>query len=132
MSHDLTTLPRVIKIIDPWKFVINIGLEDGVKNGDRFLIFGPGENLVDPLTRRDLGMLELVRGKARVAHVQDRISTLMSDEYEITPGTKRVVRRKGSSMFAVSNQPTVEEIEEGEERTKTALDVSFGDYARPI
>ncbi|MEH7850189.1 hypothetical protein [Rhizobium laguerreae] len=130
MSDEYKNFPRVIKVIDDYNIVINRGSEHKVALNSRFLVFGAGEQLSDPDTGEDLGVLELVRGKARVTHVQAKISTLTSDEFAITPGKKRTIKRQGA-MWTITNQPQIEEVVEGEERHQAELGAKTGDYARP-
>lgn len=59
------------------------------------------------------------------------MSTLDSDEYSVTPGKKRVIKRQGG-VWSFSGQAGTEEVTEGEERHKTELEATVGDYARPI
>ncbi len=132
MSNEYRDLAKVVKVIDDYHVVINRGADDGIEYDARFLIFGTGERLKDPDSGDDLGILELVRGKAKVVHVQQKISTLSSDEFSMIPGKKRVIKRQGGGIFALTNQPAVEEIVEGEERYRTEIDANVGDYARPI
>lgn len=75
MSH--TVAGRIVKILDETKFVANVGLKDGVTAGDRFVIFEPGEEIVDPETRESLGQLELVKVHVEAAHVQERMTLLI-------------------------------------------------------
>lgn len=132
MTDEYKNIPKVIKIIDEYSLVINRGSEHDIRTNSRFLIFGAGERLVDPDTGEDLGTLEIVRGKARVIHVQAKMSTLKSDEFEITPGKKRTIKRQGGAFLMLSNQPQVEEVTEGEERHEVSIRATTGDYARPI
>lgn len=131
MNEEYKSLPKVIKVVDDYQIVINRGSESGITLGSRFLIFGGGEELRDPDTGENLGMLEFVRGKAKVVHVQAKMSTLDSDEYSVTPGKKRVIKRQGG-VWSFSGQAGTEEVTEGEERHKTELEATVGDYARPI
>jgi len=41
---------RVIKVLTEEKIVINKGRNDGVKVGQKFLIYGIGEELFDPVS----------------------------------------------------------------------------------
>src|SRR3546814_12312901 len=99
MTEEYDNIPKVIKIIDDYSLVINRGSEHDIRVHSKFLIFGAGEQLVDPDTGEALGMLELVRGKARVIHVQANMSTLTSDDFDVTPGTKRTIKRQGAAML---------------------------------
>lgn len=75
---------KVAKIESKTSIIINRGAKDGVKEGDKFLIYVIGEEILDPETNESLGVMERVRGKARVTHVQERIAVLescMTEEY---------------------------------------------------
>ena len=129
MEDQYTGTPRVVELIDDLKFVINRGSRDGIKVGANFLVFGLGEQIVDPDSGEELGILELVRGRARAVHVQDRISTLRSSETKTTPGKVRKVLRQSRVAFGF---PTEEEIEEGRETTMVSLNAQVGDFARLV
>jgi hypothetical protein len=114
--------------------VINKGRVDGVKIGDNFLVFGLGPNIVDPDTKEDLGAIEIIRGKAKVSHVQDRIATLTSVEQATTSPSKRIVRRDpatGSIGLLIGRGSTIEEITEPSGLVHLPLDnPKIGDFAR--
>lgn len=127
---DYSKLPQVAHLLDEYTFVINQGEEAGVKLGDNYLIFRLGDNVSDPATGDDLGTLEVVVGRAQVAYVQEKISTLKSSMKEVVPGkTRRIIHRGGlgSAVF-----PTKEEVEEGREVHNIAINAQVGDYARPV
>lgn len=71
---------KVIKVLDPTRVVINLGEEDGVEAGQRFVIYEEGDEVIDPDTGQSLGRLEMSRGTARVEHSQPGMSTLVSDQ----------------------------------------------------
>lgn len=66
MNEEYKSLPKVIKVVDDYQIVINRGSESGITLGSRFLIFGGGEELRDPDTGENLGMLEIVREKLKL------------------------------------------------------------------
>ena len=59
---------------DPYELAINRGSRDGIKPGQKYLVFGFGPELRDPDTGENLGRIELVRGRGEVVHVQDHIA----------------------------------------------------------
>jgi hypothetical protein len=73
---------KVVKILNRYEVVINLGAEDGVKESDEFVVFAQGEEVMDPDTGESLGILEIVRGEALVKHVQPKITTLRSKQGE--------------------------------------------------
>src|SRR5262245_55255371 len=130
MDDKYKSMAKVVSKIDDYKFVINRGVEHGVKLGANYLVFGLGDHLRDPDTGEDLGVLEIVRGRAKVTHVQEKLATLESTEVVITPGTTRKVKRSSRSMFAMLDVPTEEEIEEGAQRHIAEIEVHPGDIAK--
>ncbi|MGQ0643883.1 MAG: CsgG/HfaB family protein, partial [Elusimicrobiota bacterium] len=48
--------------------IINTGAQDGVKNGDRFVVYRPGEEMIDPDTGESLGSEEAQIGKLQVVN----------------------------------------------------------------
>lgn len=59
---------------------MNKGEKDGVGLGESFLIYGIGSEVQDPVTGKNLGAVELVRGHGKVIHLQESISVLRSSE----------------------------------------------------
>ena len=126
-------MAKIAKILDDLRFVINQGSDHDIRRGGRFVVFFLGDKIVDPDSGEDLGVLEMVRGRARVVHVQERISTLESIEEETTPGKVRKIRREPQrGLLALTSGPSVEEIEEGSETRPIGLNAKIGDFVRPI
>lgn len=73
-------LGKVVKILNPFEVVINLGANDGIGAEDQFVVYAEGEELTDPDTGDSLGTLEIVRGQAFAKHVQERLTTLRSRE----------------------------------------------------
>ena len=118
---------KVVKIIDAYQFAINRGSTDGVVTGQRFLIYALGPELRDPDTGESLGCLELVRGKAKVVHVQDRMSTLDSDNF--FPQKKRIVKTSGGVAALMGRS---EEIISDDPDKKPFDVLNEGDLVKPI
>ena len=79
---------RIVKIIDRYKVVINKGKVDGIHEYMRFLIYEEGEKIIDPKTNKDLGVLEIAKAKVIPHHIQDSMTTLESDDYELETSRK--------------------------------------------
>lgn len=123
---------KVVSTIDRFNIVMNKGSEHGVKMGDRFLVVGLGPAITDPDTQEDLGRLEIVRGRVRISHVQEKISTAISCEVEKSSDVKEIkkVTSRNSSGLAsfLGPQDTVtESIKPGEERVKELNGAQAGD-----
>lgn len=98
----------VVKVLSPYRVVINRGAAHNIKEGQRFLIYRlSSQVLKDPITQRALGHLEFVRGTGKVIHVQEQLSTIESDQRQ--PSERRIVR-SGSPFVPVTSTATSEEI----------------------
>jgi curli biogenesis system outer membrane secretion channel CsgG len=64
---------RIIKV-DGRSAYINVGSSTGIKVGDKFTIYRPGEALIDPVTGMNLGSTEKQVGTLVVTDVQERFS----------------------------------------------------------
>ena len=76
---------KVVEILSPYQIVLNCGSENGISEGQRFLIYGSGKIIKDPDTGEDLETLEIVRGKGKVIHLQSKICTVESVEINEVP-----------------------------------------------
>lgn len=105
----------VVKVIDDYKIVINRGSADGVKPGDKFLVYYvEPEELTDPESGESLGHLEIVRGPGIAIHVQPRMTTLESSRKEtkrrITTRSQPYARLLGGMGKEVIEEPEHEEM----------------------
>lgn len=126
---------KVVKVVDKYTVVINAGADTGVRVGQNFLIVGIGEEIMDPDTNESLGPLEIVRGRARVLHVQGKISTLTSSDLEKQPDVKEIRKvstgasNKASAFAGIFGpQETItESIKPSDPKIKSLAGVSTGD-----
>ena len=114
---------KVVEVLDEFRVVVNRGAADGVRNGDRFLIFELGPEIKDPESGESLGKLEVVRGTARVVHLQEKMATVQSDDFETS--VPRTIKR-GLTIF-----PS-EEIVEGRRERVPLRSVTRGDLVKYI
>ncbi len=87
---------KVAKIIDEYTIVINKGAKDGIKPGQRFLIYVYGDEVIDPNTKLVLEKLEIVKGTGRVTHLQEFIATIRSDMIDSPSRSVRRVRHQST------------------------------------
>lgn len=73
---------KVAKVTNAEELVLNAGQADKIQEGDRYLVYGIGEEIFDPDTKKSLGCLEVVRGTGKVVHVQERMCTIRTDMKE--------------------------------------------------
>ena len=116
---------KVIKIIDENTIVINKGKNDNIKNGDKFLIYKLGEELIDPDTNESLGYLEIVCGEGRVTNAQERMSTVESSRRREVQA-QRIIKKTGPLYF------NTEEIVNPEYETIPFKNLEIGCFAKKI
>ncbi|WP_051931100.1 hypothetical protein [Rahnella sp. WP5] len=81
----------VVKInAERTEFVINKGSSHGVYDGLKFQIIEFGEEIIDPETNESLGTLEILKGTAKVLHIQEKMTTLISNEYRVIPAQEEI------------------------------------------
>lgn len=73
---------KIIKILDQYNVIVNIGADSGIKRGMDFIIYSEGETVRDPESNEVLGKLENVKAKVKASHIQERFSILESSETE--------------------------------------------------
>ena len=126
---------RVVHIIDQENIVINIGKNGDIKKGNRFLIYGIGDELFDPDTKQSLGKLEIVRGEGIVTHVQERMCIVQSDEFTLDPPITEIKTYPNPLGILTYSGRTTEErkvIKSGKKNRIEFRDVEEGDYAKII
>lgn len=118
---------RVVAVRDEYHVVLNRG-EGQVRRGQRFLIYGIGQEVLDIETGESLGRLEVVRGTGVVTHVQEKICTVRSDRR--APTQRRTM--KNMSPFAVLSGKGEQVVEEEPGADLPFDDPANGDYAKPV
>lgn len=90
---------KVVEILNHgYKLAINAGANQGIKRGERFLVYALSEHeIFDPDTGESLGYLEIVKGTGKVIHVQEKMCIIESDVYEANPST--TITRTKNPLF---------------------------------
>ena len=141
----MSKIYKVIKVINSTQIVINAGKEK-IKQFDKFLVYSLDEELFDPDTNESLGQLETVKGTAEPLHIQDKLTTLQSNKFDIVKEeTKKVIKSKSnskrhSSSLAYSigllGQSDKDETEEiivpAKKQRKELQSVKVGDFVKQI
>lgn len=118
----------IVKKLDEYTVVINKGSADGIKPNHRFLIYSVDDKpIIDPITNETLGILEIVKGTAKVKHIQEHLTTLESDQY--SKPTRTITKRK--NPFLGYSDTITEEVNDDAERAPLE-NPSIGDYAKLI
>jgi hypothetical protein len=123
---------KVLSVQDKFTVVINIGSNHDLRDGQKFLVVGLGEIIIDPDTKEELERLEVVRGRAQVVHIQEKIATLRSCDFDRARDVTEVKKVTSRSLGVAANffgpQDTVtESVKPGEERLKELAGVQIGD-----
>lgn len=106
---------QVAYIINNEQLVLNVGSDDGISEGQEFLIYGLSENdIIDPATNSSLGRLELVRGTGVVDYIQDKMCILKTNTIRKSPTFSVTKMLAGESNYVPFDSPKI------------------GDYAREI
>ena len=93
VNHDAV----VVESTGDRRVVLNKGKKDGIKDSDKFVVFSLGEEMFDPNTNESLGVLEDVKGRGRVIHLQKNMCTIETYEFdteEIPSGLIGFTRRE--------------------------------------
>lgn len=122
---------KVVKLEDDFTVVVNKGSSSGIKEGDKFIVAGIGDIITDPDSGEELERLEIVRGKVIATHVQEKISTMKSCDYDRSSGKREIKKvtskNMGMTSFFGPQDTVTESIIPGEERLKVLAGVSVGD-----
>ena len=131
--------PRVAKVLDAYKVILNVGARDGVEIDDEFVLYRIGEDVIDPETDESLGAYEELLGHGRITHVQEAISTLESTD--VRTSARKVIRKfsPSASLSALVGlagvgygAPSEEIIENGEDEVRPFRNVQVGIFARMV
>lgn len=65
---------RVIEILNKNELLINYGFNNGARIGNKVIISDKGEEVIDPVTKKSLGTLDIVKGKLEIYSVYPNFS----------------------------------------------------------
>jgi hypothetical protein len=106
--------------VNVWEVILNVGKDSGISLNNAFLIFALGPEVKDPQSGASLGHYEIVRGKARVVHLQHKMCTVRSNRI--------ITRRIQNALLAATGSPALNSYEE----TAPFEEIAVGDFARLI
>jgi hypothetical protein len=72
---------KVIRILSPDSFIVDIGSKDGTKREMGLVIYEEGQDIFG-LDGKSLGKIEFVKASLRITHVQENFSVAESAETE--------------------------------------------------
>lgn len=79
----MITQGKVVKIVDEYSVVVDIGSKHGVGEDMEFVIFEEGETVTDPDTGEELGRMEHPKAKVKPHHIMEELTVMESAETEI-------------------------------------------------
>jgi len=131
-SETQETRPQVAAVLyEGEQLVINRGELHGIRVGQRFVVYGLGDEMLDPATGKSLGRLEIVKGSGKAIHVQPSMTTIETDRKRPGKSVTRRVRPQTTYLFSSMMEP--------EAITETEPDIlipfagaEVGDFARPV
>ncbi|MDA1783422.1 hypothetical protein PDL07_12090 [Bacillus cereus] len=128
MSESAKSPMKVVEVLPGSKrVVINRGSLDGINEDIFYLVYELGEEILDIDTGESLGKLEIVKGRGKVVHVQEKMAILESVNYS-TPSQK-TIRKKSPYNFGTSYN---EEVITDEPRLLPFERVQIGDIVKAI
>ncbi|WP_132013181.1 hypothetical protein [Hydrogenispora ethanolica] len=101
---------RVVRILDEFTVVLNGGYDQGIKQGDLFQIFVPGETITDPEDpEKKLGTLDTIKATIVATQVSPSITICKNTEkpnisFPIGPEAQKMISFL-SSAFSISERP---------------------------
>lgn len=70
----MSLIGKVAMVMDRGRLALNVGASSGVEQGDIFVVFEEGAEVVDPDSGESLGRIERVKATVSVVHVQEKLS----------------------------------------------------------
>lgn len=108
---------KVVKIVDKYSVVVDIGSVDGVSEDMDFVIYETGEEIEDPETGESLGELEHPKARVKPHHIQANMTVMETAETEIRtyegpaniPNPFRKRKKKVRKPLPLEEAPETEE-----------------------
>lgn len=74
---------NIAEVINTTMAVVNAGNNHGIKRGMYCIVYGEGQEIFDPNTGESLGLLELLRGRAVVTQVQEKMCVIKACKHRV-------------------------------------------------
>ncbi len=89
-----TIFPITIIQVKGKNIWVNRGNDSGMKMGERFIVFEPGEALIDPQTGENLGSAETEVGEAKVTRINPKVTVLQITKGDATTIAQGFILRR--------------------------------------
>ena len=97
---------KIAHIFDETKFILNIGLNDGVRLHQKFVIIEEGDEIIDPDTQESLGKVEIPKGQVVVEHVQEKMAIAVTERATANSGNDK---KTLSELMVEASSPLADE-----------------------
>lgn len=77
---------NIIRILDKETVIVNLGYSQGVRPGSIINILGKPEEIYDPITKTNLGIINIVKAKVKATQVYDKFTIAKSSWPEFDLG----------------------------------------------
>lgn len=99
---------NIIRIVDKTTVIINLGKKDGIKGDSIFRILGNPEQIIDPFTKENLGLVTIVKAKVKAAQIYEKFTIATTRWSSIRLKLQATLGTQISSLF------DTEDVDEGE------------------
>ena len=137
---------KVIKLVkdkhdDIYQVVINKGSDAGVNEGDKVIVYEQdSEELFDPDTNESLGFMEIIKGRGKVIHVQEKMSTIESIEFHTTKNGEKIVEEDRPSsargimnaLYGYNKQTVRTKYIEPQKKLRPFENIKINDFVKPL
>ena len=123
----------VVRIVDEYTVIIDVGYEDGVTLGMKFVIYTEGQNIYTPRGKK-LEKIEYPKAKVEVVHVQKKLSLAQSSEFVSEMASEKIAKAL-ASMATISGRRRKElpvDANAIQKLTPVDMKVKVGDKVRQI
>lgn len=127
---------NVARILSPTQVILSAGSQHGVREGMVFIIYELGDPIIDPETLQSLGQLEIIKGRVKVYHVQEKIcqaSTFSRQQTRVIDPFEAIIGPTRAFQPREVEETVFEQLKvESALAVQTDLTVRVGDKARTI
>lgn len=126
---------RVAKVLGRYDLVVNRGTNAGIEEGQKFVVYEPGEEVVDPLTGESLGNIEIVKTVGTVINVQEKMAILHTEkprEPHSVRTLNEMIRSATSTAAIIGGAAALLESSDRDVYDKKVEDVKVGDRVKLV
>ena len=126
---------KIARIVSDTEVILSVGADDEVKEGMEFVIFQEGDHVYDPDTQEDLGAIEILKGRVKVAHVMPKMSlarTLTYQVYQPSFATSISIMERALGETTVTRRHTLDVVRDQVQPVGELAKVRVGDRVRSI